>query len=396
MKLEITRHRIAIISTHPVQYNAPLFKMISQTGDVTIKVFYTWGDTVLERKYDPGFEKEIEWDIPLLEGYDYVFVKNTAKKKGSHHFNGIINPGLVKMLAEWKPTAILVFGWGFKSHFAVMRTFKGKVPILFRGDSTLLDEKPGIKRIFRRWFLRWVYRYVDVALYTGTNNRNYFLAHGLKLQQLTYAPHAVDNSRFRDLHNGFEHEAAALRNQLGYHDEDIVLLFAGKFEPKKNPFFLLKILQRIKDSRLKLLFAGGGVLEKELKEAASDKRIKFLGFQNQRAMPVIYRVADLFILPSAGPGETWGLALNEAMACGKPVIASDKVGGAIDLIKQGENGIIIRENDTAGLDDLLLKLLKDKRALEIMGNKSEEIVRDFSLQQVTLSLLKTIQNIGKN
>ncbi len=87
--------RLAIITTHPIQYNAPLFKLLSKRNNISIKVFYTWGEAVLQKKYDPGFGKTIEWDIPLLEGYEYTFVENTAKKPGSHHFSGIDNPRLI-------------------------------------------------------------------------------------------------------------------------------------------------------------------------------------------------------------------------------------------------------------------------------------------------------------
>src|SRR5437773_3281444 len=100
--------KLAVITTHPIQYNAPLFAMLAQRRNVALKVFYTWGKTVLRKKYDPGFNKEIEWDIPLLEGYDYEFLENVAREKGSHHFNGIINPGIIRKITEWQPDALLV------------------------------------------------------------------------------------------------------------------------------------------------------------------------------------------------------------------------------------------------------------------------------------------------
>jgi hypothetical protein len=74
--------------------------------------------------------------------------------------------------------------------------FQGKVPVLFRGDSTLLNEQPGVRKKVRRIFLRWVYKHIDHALYVGTNNKQYFLTHGLKEHQLHYVPHAIDNERF--------------------------------------------------------------------------------------------------------------------------------------------------------------------------------------------------------
>ncbi|HVG42526.1 MAG TPA: hypothetical protein VM888_13005, partial [Chitinophagaceae bacterium] len=157
--------KIAIVSTHPIQYNAPWFKLLAEKESYTVKVFYTWSQTQVGPKFDPDFGKVIEWDIPLLEGYDYEFVENISKAPGSHHFNGICNPSLNQKIEKWKPDAILVIGWSFKSHLSCLRYFKGKVPILFRGDSTLLNEKPGLKKIARRLFLRYVYSFVDFALY---------------------------------------------------------------------------------------------------------------------------------------------------------------------------------------------------------------------------------------
>jgi glycosyltransferase involved in cell wall biosynthesis len=128
------------------------------------------------------------------------------------------------------------------------------------------------------------------------------------------------------------------RKQLGYTDSDLVILFAGKFEPRKNPFFLIELMQSIKESNVKLLFVGNGPLEDELKkQSKSDERIQFLDFQNQSDMPLIYRIANVFILPSQS--ETWGLAINEALVSGTKVLASKECGGAIDLI-HSDNGLL--------------------------------------------------------
>src|ERR1700743_166628 len=99
--------KLAIITTHPIQYYAPVFKLLQQRGQIAIKVFYTWGGQSVQ-KHDPGFNKAIQWDIPLLEGYDYKWVENTSTQPGSSHFKGIINPGLIDEVKEWQPDAILV------------------------------------------------------------------------------------------------------------------------------------------------------------------------------------------------------------------------------------------------------------------------------------------------
>ena len=129
--------KIAIITTHPIQYNAPWFKMLALADSVDLKVFYTWSQAK-EKVKDKTFGREIKWDIPLLEGYNYEFVKNISKNPGSNQWNGIDNPDLIPKVKSFDPDSILVFGWKMKSHFKVMRYFKGKVPVWFRGDSTLI------------------------------------------------------------------------------------------------------------------------------------------------------------------------------------------------------------------------------------------------------------------
>ena len=382
--------KLAIVTSHPIQYNAPLFQLLAAGGKVGIKVFYTWEQSGQGAKYDPDFGKKIEWDIPLLEGYEYTFVKNTARDPGSHHFGGLVNPTLNKEIAAWQADAILVFGWSFRSHLRCMRYFHGKVPVLFRGDSTLLDEIPGIRRRIRRLLLRWVYSHVDHALYVGTNNKQYFLEHGLKEKQLVFAPHAIDNHRFAVPDDVYRQQAAEKRSQLGIKDDDLVLLFAGKLEPKKNPFFLLELARGISDPRLKLLIVGNGVLEEELRRAAdADARILFLDFQNQQQMPIVYRMGDIFVLPSKGPGETWGLGANEAMASGCAILLSDKVGGAVDLVDGDRNGLIVGSEDWEKGREWVERLLADRDSLGHMKTASRQHVLRFSYEAIA----RAIENI---
>jgi glycosyltransferase involved in cell wall biosynthesis len=373
--------KLAIVATHPVQYNAPWFKLLTERGLIDVKVFYTWSQVEQGPKYDPDFGKVIEWDLPLLEGYENEFVENISKVPGSHHFKGIHTPGLNKAIKSWSPDAVLVIGWAYKSHLACMRYFKNKIPVLFRGDSTLLDETGGFKTFLRRRFLSWVYRYIDVALYAGTNNKKYFRAHGLKEAQLVPAFHAIDNDRFSANDEKLHRQAKELRNSLNIKSNDFVVLFAGKLEEKKNPAFLLELAKRIKGPNIIFLLVGNGHLEERLKEnSANDARIKFLPFQNQTAMPAIYTLGNIFILPSKGPGETWGLAVNEAMACGLPVLLSSKTGGAIDLVK--ENGFIFSLNE---IDNVVVFIEKFSNSSELY-NKAKQAslnhIKSFSFTRI--------------
>ncbi len=383
--------KLAIVTTHPIQYNAPWFRLLANQAGIRLKVFYTWEQSNNNEKFDPGFGKVVSWDIPLLDGYDYTFVKNTSKTPGSHHFKGIINPTLNNEIEEWGANAVLVFGWPFKSHLACIKYFKGKIPVLFRGDSTLLDEKRGIKQFLRRLFLKYVYSFVDYALYVGSNNKKYFLAHGLKEKQLVFVPHAVDNNRFVEKKSEYINEALNWKNELGISPDDFVILFAGKFNSKKNPFFLLELAKKLPGNTFKFVLVGNGELEQSLKKAATDERIIFLDFQNQSKMPVVYHLSDVFILPSVGPGETWGLAINEALVSNKYVIATTKTGGAIDLIRNNINGFIVEPYDAAGAAEYIKQLVHKSNDENTFENRV--VLGKYSFSNIVQQLKQLLQTL---
>ncbi|RYD92503.1 MAG: glycosyltransferase, partial [Sphingobacteriales bacterium] len=367
--------RLAIVTTHPIQYYAPVFRLLAERKNIEIKVFYTWGQSALT-KHDPGFGKQVTWDLPLLDGYPYEFVENVAPQPGSHHFKGIDNPGLNKTVTAWQPDAVLVYGWAYRSHLKAIRFFKKKVPVYFRGDSTLLDQQHGFKSLLRSIALKWVYSHIDIAFYPGSNTKAYFQQYGLKPHQLIFAPHAVDNARFASERTG---EAAQLRHQLVIGNEEIMVLFAGKFESKKDPLLLVDAFLQLKQAGCHLVMVGNGVLETVLKsKAAGAANIHFMDFQNQSYMPVVYQACDLFCLPSKGPNETWGLAVNEAMACGKAILVSDKVGCAADLVQPNKNGLIFKAGDADSLLDALKKLTSVKGQLKQFGKASADAIQHWN------------------
>lgn len=369
--------RLAIITTHPIQYYAPIFKLLNQRGNIAIKVFYTWEkDASL---YDKDFGKEIKWDIPLLDGYDYEFVSNN----GNHgrDFRSVKNPELIREIEGWGAEAALFFGWNYHSHLKAMRHFKSRIPVLFRGDSTLLNERPGLRRTARRLFLRWVYRYVDTALYVGLNNKDYFRAHGLKEEQLVFAPHAIDNGRFSDKDGKYEEEAKRWKKELGIDERDQVLTFVGKFQDTKDPFLLLEAFKEFGHPGWHLLYVGNGELESQLKEAVgSNKNIHFLPFQNQSRMPVVYRLGEVFCLPSKG--ETWGLAVNEAMACGRALLLSDRCGCTADLLVEGKNGFAFASGNKKDLVDKMRILMGSGQDIRSLGLFSARLIQSWSYDQV--------------
>lgn len=370
--------KLAIVTTHPIQYNAPLFQLLEKRNNIIFKVFYTWGQKVLEQKYDPGFGKNIQWDIPLLDGYDYEFSENVAKDPGSHHFKGIDNPFLINSIKKWNADVVFVYGWSFESHLKVLRYFHGKIPVFFRGDSTLIGRSNNLKNKIKSVFLKWVYSHVDKALYVGTCNKEYFLEYGLKREQLVFCPQAVDNTRFID-NNDYSEKAAKWKTALNVPLLSTGFLYAGKLDDNKNVRLLLETFIKVPGNNY-LVIAGNGILENEFKTAFSSYRnIYFLPFQNQRAMPVLYRLADVFVLPSKS--ETWGLGINEAMACGRALLVSDSCGAAKDLVKKGVNGYTFQSGNGEDLGSKMWMLTQQKDDLRNMGEFSLDIVKEWNYEK---------------
>jgi glycosyltransferase involved in cell wall biosynthesis len=341
-----------------------------------LKVFYTAGNESL-KKFDPGFKQIVEWDIDLLTGYDAEFLLNTAKDKGSHHFNGVINPNAIEKIKSYQPDAILIYGWAYASHLKIIRHFKGKIPLYFRGDSTILSRKANFKNFLKNQFLTWVYQHINTAFYVGTANKAYFKKYKLKDSQLVFAPHAIDNQRFSKDRTT---EALKLRAQLNVRENDILVLFAGKLEHVKNPELLLNAFSNMKKNNVHLVFVGNGVLEYGLKFKVKNHNIAnvyFMNFQNQTQMPVIYQACDLFCLPSRS--ETWGLAVNEAMACGKAILVSDKVGCAIDLVND-QNGRVFESENLIDLTQKLIALTQDKNTLKNKGKNAFKYIQNWSFE----------------
>lgn len=380
-------NKLAVVISHPIQYYSPLFERLDKYCD--LKVFYTIG-AGFNKTYDQGFQMDILWDLPILEGYKYLFLKNTAKAPNSNNFFGIRNPDLINQLTDFNPSAILVYGWAYYSHLKTIRYFKGKIPLWFRGDSTLLDPQNFVKNSLRYLLLGWVYSHVDKAFYVGKANKAYFKKYGLKDNQLIFAPHAVDNDRFEENRSA---EAKKLRKDFGILDQDILILFAGKFEKKKDPLLLLDAFIQIQKPNVHLVFVGNGELESSLKSrvvSQKHKRVHFMDFQNQTQMPVVYQACDLFCLPSKGPSETWGLAVNEAMAAGKAILVSDKVGCANDLVINNQNGFIFKAMDINCLITILEKCTSNPHLLKKLGKSSSSILKEWSLENVTEAIVENL------
>jgi glycosyltransferase involved in cell wall biosynthesis len=386
--------KLAIITSHPIQYYAPWFRHLANSGDFAVKVFYLW-DFGVTQQVDAGFQQSFEWDIPLVTGYDYEFVPNVSPNPGTHHFWGLQNPSLVPQVRAYNPDAVLLMNYNYASLYRFLWSWNTRqAPLLFRGDSHRLLAPTGLKASARRQFISLIYRRFAACLYVGKANYNYFRYHGVPANHLFFSPHAIDNDRFFAQAQTAKEQAVAWKKELGIPDGHAVILFAGKFEEKKRPLDLLRAFLLAQLNQVSLLFVGSGPLEKDLKaQAAKQRNIYFAPFQNQTLMPRTYTVADLVVLPSYGTGETWGLVINEAMCLARPVIASTHVGCTQDLVHPHQNGLIFGAGDVPALAGSLQEALRDRQRLQQWGHNSRNIISQYSYKQATQGLSLALNHI---
>ncbi|MBN9088927.1 MAG: glycosyltransferase family 4 protein [Reyranella sp.] len=339
--------RLGFLVSHPIQYYAPIFRALAERCDLS--VFFAHRQTG-EGQAKAGFGIAFDWDVDLLAGYRSTFLTNVARQPSTDRFSGCDTPGIAQEIARGRFDAFVVPGWGLRTYLQAVRACRrARVPVMVRGDSQLPGQRSTAVRLAKALFYRRMMRRFDGYLYVGQRSRAYFEHYGAPMSRLFFAPHCIDNQ-------AFTHDRPARRTPDGRRR----LLFAGKLIERKRPLDLVRAaaLLQGRGAKVEVAFAGSGELEAELKRAteAAGLPAVFHGFVNQSALPATYAAADLLALPSDAR-ETWGLVVNEGMACGLPAVVSDAVGCGPDLIEEGATGAVFPLGDIEGLAGALARTL---------------------------------------
>jgi len=347
--------RIGFLVSHPIQYYAPIFRELARRCD--LQVYFAHRQTP-EQQARAGFGVAFDWDVDILSGYQSRFLANRARDPSTDRFWGCHTPELAAEIAGGKFDAFVVPGWALRSYWqAVIACRRAGVPVLARGDSQLAGPRRPMVRLAKALAFSAVLRAFDGFLYVGQRNREYLLHHGVADDRLFFSPHCVDNDAFAS------RSAATRAGHLRARASDGAprrVLFVGKLVERKRPLDALRAVAGLRSEGVpvEMTFAGSGELQAELEAAARNSGLPaaFLGFVNQSRMPEIYAAADLIVLPSDG-SETWGLAINEAMACGVPAVVSDAVGCGPDLVDPGRTGAVFPLADVSALVSALKGVL---------------------------------------
>jgi glycosyltransferase involved in cell wall biosynthesis len=346
-----SRYRVAYLTSHPIQYQAPLFRALARHRDVDLTVLFC-SDQGARAYRDPGFGTTLAWDLPLLEGYRHLFLTNSNRRGHPGRFFGLVNPAVVRHLWRDRFDAVIVHGWAYATHWLAFMTARLRgLPLMIRGESNGLREPTGVKGVVKRMVLGRLFRRTAAFLAIGSLNRKFYLDYGVPAHRIFHAPYCVDNEFFQRAAAALGPMRATLRAEEGIPVDCAVFLFCGKLTPVKRPLDLLAAFEALEGrDRAALLYVGDGPLRGAIEErarAAGMANVRVTGFRNQTELPRYYALADVLVLPSAF--EPWGLVLNEALNFGLKVIASDQVGAAADLVRPQETGAVVRVGDVGAL-----------------------------------------------
>lgn len=330
--------RIVHLVSHPIQYFAPLYREIAARPDVELTVLF-YSDATVREFHDAGFGRAVAWDVPLLGGYSHRFLPSAARTPIAGPFLRRPNCDIVREVASGRYDVLWVHGYAHLTTWLAVAAARARgMRVLIRDEQTLLHSRAPHKRALKAVALRALYSQSS-ALCIGEQNRRYFAHYGMPAGRTWAARYCVENERLQRRAAELRPQRASIRARFGITNEAPVVLFAGKLIEKKQPLLLIEAFARARrDDDAWLLIAGDGPLRAEAEALVARfavPNVIFAGFLNQTELPDAYTAADLFVLPSK-LHETWGLVVNEAMNFGLPVVVSDKVGCASDLVRTAD------------------------------------------------------------
>jgi glycosyltransferase involved in cell wall biosynthesis len=387
--------RVLLVSSHPVQYSTPIFRLLARDSRVDIEVAYCSLQGT-QAGLDPDFGVQVKWDIPLLEGYSWTCLPNRSWAPRLGSFFGLFNPGIWQLISRGNFDAIVLFtGYVCATFWIAIASAKWNGTSIFFGT----DAHDLASRDHKRW-KRWVkrriwprlFRLANAAIVVSSGGAAMMRSLGIPESRIALTPFCVNNEWW--IEQSDRVDRTVVRARWDVPENAAVILFCAKLQPWKRPQDLLQAFARIADLNAYLVFAGDGtlrsLLESEARSRGIANRVRFLGFVNQSGLPETYAASDILVLPSEY--EPFGLVVNEAMLCRCPVIVSDRVGARFDLIREGKTGYVFPCGDTVALAALLRHVLNDR---SLLGKMREAVREEMSVWSPTQYVAALIQAIGK-
>ena len=338
--------RVALLTEIAAPYRIPLFNALAERVDFRA-LFLAQADP-RRPFYEPHRD---EWR------FDHRFLPGRGLRRGGRWV--VLNRGVLRELRSFRPDAVGVGGWNQPAFWeALVYCRLHRVPLLVWVESTAHDLRPGTAPL--ELAKRVLIRGASGFFVPGRAAAGYVRSFGVPEERIALAPNAIDDSLF----------ARAAVDRGGR--SGCTFLYAGRLDPEKGIDVLLEALEQVPGE---LVLAGSGSGEERLRALASD-RVRFLGPLDRDELVACYAAADAFVLPSRS--EPWGIVLNEAAAAGLPLVATEAVGAAHDLIEEGVNGFRVPVGDERALAAALRRIAEDLGFRAAAGARSLEVSRRFT------------------
>jgi len=354
--------KIVFLVERPTQFEAPFYRFAARDPRHELKVFYT-GD-VAEAVFDPELGRPVSWGIDLLGGYPHEVCPATPADTAGW---------LAERLRPEKCDLVIVNGYTQPTYRLGTRVAKrAGCRTALRLDSVLWGGSPGRNLAKRLLYATYMKRMYDLFLGVGSLTLAYLRAFGVPPERTGLFPYAVDVEDFRSRSRLLPEERRAWRRRLGVPEGARVVLSLAKLNSREAPWDLLRAFGRLdqRDHEDTWLVLAGDGPDRPALERQAGPRVRFPGYVPYPDLPALYAAADLFVHPARE--ERWGVSVQEALACGLPVVASSRVGAAFDLLASGGNGFHYTAGDDAELAGRLAAALA--LPLERVREASEEIL----------------------
>ncbi len=379
--------RVAYLVSHPIQYQAPLLRYIVAHSEIELTTFFL-SDFSVKSYRDPGFNVAVEWDVPLLEGYPSVVLPAWGDNQRLSPLRPFVH-GLSRYLRPDKFDALWLHGYAHQANLRALMVAKSRgIKVFVRADAQMASAEgsPRVRRI-KEPIVRKIFGAMDGFLTVGSLNAAYYRHYGAPESKLFSVPFAVDNAFFQERSRRASAGREELRRELKLSPGRPIILYASKFLARKRAGDLLEAYISLspdgkQEPHPYLIFVGDGEQRAALETRAAAtgwSSIRFPGFKNQTELPGYFDLCDLFVLPSEL--EPWGLIVNEVMNASLPVIVTEHIGAAPDLVRDGENGYVVPVGNIPVLAQRLNDILSDPEKAQRMGQRSLEIINRWSFAE---------------
>ncbi len=348
-----------------------------------------------ESGWDPEFGIEVQWDQPLLDGYQWKQFPNRSPRPGLGRFFGLLNPSLWKQIRSGNFDAIVIYtGYMYASFWIAVAAAKSKgISVLMSSDSTSLVGRDGSmwKSWLKPFVLGRVYRTCDVLLASSPAITKLAVSVGMPSERIVLVQADMYKEEWQSRAAKFDR--GEIRKSWNIPDQAPIVFFCGKLQEWKRPLDLVTAFASAQVLEAYLVIAGEGPLRGEVQRAVAalgiQDRVRILGFVNATNLPGYYKASDLFVLPSRYDPSP--LVVPEAMFSGIPVILSDRIVGRAAMIQPGESGYLFRCGDTEDLARILKKTLSDPEHLSALKAGVAEQMQSWTAQKFADSWFLAIE-----